>query len=84
MDYVPKFHENNNNKIENMVPRAAADYSRQQIMHLTNSRLQYFIALTLTAYILEIHEKSDNNKTTMTGLRDNEELRKCSSSSRNC
>ena len=50
MDYVPEFHENNKN--ENMVPRAAADYSRQQIMHLTNSRLHYPIALILTAYML--------------------------------
>ena len=42
MEYDPEFHENdNNNKNENMVPRAAADYSRQQIMHLMNSRLHY-------------------------------------------
>ena len=72
-------------KNENMVPRAAADYSRQQIIHVANIRLYYSITLILTAYILEIHEKSDNdnNKTTMTGLRDDEELRKRSSSSKN-
>ena len=50
MDYVPEFHENNRN--ENMVPRAPADYSRQQIIHLTNSRLLYSIAMILTSYML--------------------------------
>ena len=43
--------------------------------------------LILTSYILEVHEKSDNddnsNNKTMTGLRDDEELRKRSSSSKN-
>ena len=44
MEYVPEFHENNNTKNENMVPRAAVDYSRQQIMHFMNSKLHYSIA----------------------------------------
>ena len=30
-----------------MIPRAAADYSRQQIMHLLNSRLHYSIAFNI-------------------------------------
>ena len=43
MEYVQEFHENNQTKNKNIVARAAAD-SRQQIMHLTNSRLHYSIA----------------------------------------